>query len=499
VSEACADNRPLKAALDVGPADADLVLHDPRTGNTHRLNSVAAVTWQLCDGSRVPDTIASEVAACFAKPMAEVEEDVREILAEFSDAGLIVSSRASRPETDFLLRCVSRAVCGGCARASDDLEHENLDWSYVVQAALQHGVMPLLYSVVSRKPHGGVPPHILRRLRRSYRENVRANRIRFRELAEVLALLDAVAVDAIPLKGPALTLAAYGTLAARQFGDLDIFVRPQQMARAEAALASRGYTAGTHAETEHHWLSADGTISIDLQWALAPARFRFPFAAETFWARRRRVVLGGVLMWQPAPDDQLRFLCAHGAKHCWRSLGWIADIAALLRACDIDWVTALDSAARSGGERQLMLGLRLAAEVLGAAVPPGLAARVHDDGPAGALTAELRRKLFSAVEDPRRFQGSYDETTGSLLYMRTRERVRDKAPLAWELSRLAWKSLAAQKAAIVMPDDQDRAVVTLPDSIAFFYYLVRIGRLLKKYSVRLVSRPLAGYVSRASE
>jgi hypothetical protein len=81
--------RPQKASLAVRDVDGDFILHDDRSGSVHRLNSVAAVIWQLCDGSREPGEIATEVAGVFGQPVAEVSHDVDAILTRFADTGLI--------------------------------------------------------------------------------------------------------------------------------------------------------------------------------------------------------------------------------------------------------------------------------------------------------------------------------------------------------------------------------------------------------------------------
>ena len=80
---------PLKARIVGREIGGDLILHDDRGGSVHRLNSVAALIWQLCDGTRDSSAIASEVAALFEKSPADVAQDVDEILGRFTKSGLI--------------------------------------------------------------------------------------------------------------------------------------------------------------------------------------------------------------------------------------------------------------------------------------------------------------------------------------------------------------------------------------------------------------------------
>jgi hypothetical protein len=44
-------------------------------------------------------------------------------------------------------------------------------------------------------------------------------------------------------------------------------------------------------------------------------------------------------------EDLLLILCAHGAKHLWMALGWICDVAELLRVHrDMNWPDILEEA-----------------------------------------------------------------------------------------------------------------------------------------------------------
>jgi hypothetical protein len=81
-------------------------------------------------------------------------------------------------------------------------------------------------------------------------------------------------------------------------------------------------------------------------------------------------------------------LCLHGTKHFWSSLGWLVDLAELMRrdtGIDSQWVRV--QARANGCERRVGLGLRMAKDLLDAPVPDLLApltgdATVRDRGAA---------------------------------------------------------------------------------------------------------------------
>lgn len=65
-----------------------------------------------------------------------------------------------------------------------------------------------------------------------------------------------------------------------------------------------------------------------------------------------------------SPEDLLIYLCAHGTKHRWMKLKWIADVAAHVRSQVIDWSVVEKRAKRLGCMRMVHLGLLLASALL---------------------------------------------------------------------------------------------------------------------------------------
>lgn len=74
---------------DVG---GEAILIDPRTDEAHVLNGSAARLWQLCDGERTLDQLATEFGAIYELTAADVADDVREVLGELARLKLIEPS-----------------------------------------------------------------------------------------------------------------------------------------------------------------------------------------------------------------------------------------------------------------------------------------------------------------------------------------------------------------------------------------------------------------------
>ena len=267
-----------------------VVLHDERSGSTHRLNAVAQAIWELCDGTRDSAAIASEIAAEFGQSPADVRPDVEEVLAQFREVGLILSAPGSGGEAEVLTSAVRVAI--GTAPPSSPGNFRNIDWNALVQMALGHGVMPLLYQTVTSHWRDWVPPIVAERLESLHQSNAMLTKQLVRELIDLLALFKAQGLPAVTLKGPVLAQHLYGSVVARQAGDLDIFVPADRAAHAQHLMTARGYQFGLRYETHAMAMKAaeTGQVAVDLQWALARRLYRFPVTLEEIWERLIRSV-----------------------------------------------------------------------------------------------------------------------------------------------------------------------------------------------------------------
>jgi hypothetical protein len=240
-----------------------------------------------------------------------------------------------------------------------------LDWAALLHLARTHGVLPLLSRSLHTIGPDMVPQDARAALQHAFQANTQRNLFLAGTLLKLLRLLEAYGIAAIPYRGPVLATLAYGNVALRQFGDLDLLVRPQDADRARALLWAQGYRwRDGHPPARfprllkvYELLSADAQVLVELHWALTSATFFFPLNPASLWTRLETVSLLGTPVRSLAPEDLLLILCVHGAKHFWSRLGWICDVAAVLRvAPQLDWERCLAQASRLGGKRMLALG-----------------------------------------------------------------------------------------------------------------------------------------------
>jgi hypothetical protein len=292
------------------------------------------------------------------------------------------------------------------------------------------------------------------------------------ELIRVLRLFDEQCIAALTFKGPTLAQAAYGSPALREFGDLDLLLRPCDIRRARSLLVNQGYRP-MYALTppqEEAYLRYQGQIplekpegaTIELHTTLAPRTFPFDLDIARMWPHRAVVTLMGQPLAAPCDEDLLLILCMHGAKHLWKNLGWICDVAELLRGRpSLDWKQVGQEARRLRSERMLRLGVYLAERVLQAPLPRDVSQEARRDSTARTLADQVIRHLFDDAE------WTPSGLVSAAFHLRLRERLRDG--LRFCLSLFLTPTLADWKA------------LSLPSSLAFLYYGVRPFRLLGKY------------------
>jgi Uncharacterised nucleotidyltransferase len=336
-----------------------------------------------------------------------------------------------RREGTLLLACARTHASLGDQERIRRVAAEPLDWAATEWLADTHGVLPLLSQRLEAHASGEVSATVRSRLRQRMLVHAARSLVLTRALVDLLTALSSRGILALPYKGPALAAVAYGSTVLRQPGDLDILVPDDQLTRAHAVLLEHGFRdqlAGIHPDArlshyQHAMIREGDTILVELHWAFAPRYFRFPLSPPML--EREPLLLDGRQVETIAPADLLVVLCVHGGRHLWSRLGWIVDIAEILRARpEVEWDTSLARATALGVRRMLLVGLGLARETLGAELPAALAQALSADHAALELTRRLETRLFQD------HAGESALATTARLHLTMRERWRDRAAYA---------------------------------------------------------------------
>ena len=294
-----------------------------------------------------------------------------------------VSAAGLGPEEEAL--CLAARVApddAAQARLAAILER-GVDWAHLWRLGHLHEVLPLMVTTISAL--GGsvhAPDGWTADAQRRRSATLLQNRSLLGELLAALDAMSAAGVEAIPVKGLALTGMLYGNLALRPAGDIDVLVRPQDLPAAREALRALGYTqeaVPSYEERHHSFHDAPyyrpgqyRQTALELHHGLsAPRQFRMD--ATSLWERSVTVDLFERRLRVLGLEDTLLHLAVHRARAPLR-LRWLVDIAELMRRSgqELDIGFLLTQAGAIGARTTLSMTLELSDRLLGAPVPPTL-------------------------------------------------------------------------------------------------------------------------------
>jgi hypothetical protein len=294
----------------------------------------------------------------------------------------------------------------------------------------------------------------------------------------LLTVFESHDIPAIPYKGPHLASSVYGNLAYRQFSDLDILVRKRDVPKVRELIMSQGYrplfnlspvqeAAHLQRHREFPFQGQENGMLVEIQWRIEARYFSFGVDFDYLSPRLEPASLGGKKILTISAPDLLLILCVHSAKHLCPRLGWICDVAELIRRHNqMDWEEIIKRARSLQGERFLFLGIRLANLLSGVPLPKEILERAVSYPKIEAYSLYVRRQLFR--EDSNLLRTLQDISFHLSLSERPSDRIRYILDLA------------------ITPTIPDWRFVALPDPLSFLYYLVRPMRLAGKYADLLI-------------
>lgn len=315
-------------------------------------------------------------------------------------------SRLPRYPKEFeLLLC-----CGGSLLRStrgsrmQELVHEDLDWDLVIRLAHWHHMLPLLYwnLTLLEEP---APAGFMESLKRAYLQNVGRSLALTGELLAINDLLTEKGIVVVPYKGPVLAERLYGSIALRQYADLDIIVRKEDLETAREVLIERGYLAAEMVTGATHDFQVESRYSerfespstvVELHWAFTNKDVAFPLTLRELMPRLQEHALGGKRkMLVFSPEDTLLILCVHGAKHSWDRLEWICGVAEhVAKNVHMDWETLIDRAVETRSSKRLFLGLSLSLRLYDLALPDRVLGKIDGNGEVANLVDHVTSTFF---------------------------------------------------------------------------------------------------------
>ena len=380
-----------------------------------------------------------------------------------------------RPEYELLFCIARRDLSRGQESELRHLLLQSLDWSDIIETADNHGLLSLLHHHLS-DCLGLVPQAVRQELSQKVLSNSQQVLILVADLLRLQSCFHENRITYASFKGPLLSQLAYGDLALRPAGDLDILIAKDDFERAAEALKSLGYkptTTLSPAQLRSHldfhcelsFQNKRSNTVVDLHWELAPETFVLNLFAIDFLSRLKSEKLAGVQVDTFSREDLILYLATHGAKHLWRRLEWISALAEVIQGDSFNWDLLFGRARDTRTTRMLSLGLWLANVCFEVTVPMTTLTSIEGNQSMRRMAETIRENIFVwPVSEP--------ESTETAMYnLKVMDR---KADAVVSMMRAIWT-----------PTLSDFEAVALPGSLHALYYAVRPFRLSKTYGSQL--------------
>lgn len=380
-----------------------------------------------------------------------------------------------RPEDEFLLCCARTNVNPEIKDKILFLIQNKPDWDYLLNLALRHRLLPLLYHNLNSICPEMVPEDILKELKDYFNANVRKNLMLTGELIKVLNLLESEGINAVPYKGPVLASMAYGNIGLRQFSDLDIFIDKSDAFKIRDTLVSNGYVPqfnlrknmeGNYLKSQKGFVLLDKNqrFSIDFQWKFSGNFFSFHSVPEYLFNSQLDIIkLNGHNILNFSPENLLLILSIHSAGHQWSHLIWICDIAELIKGYDLNWDEIIEKANLMGIKRMLSVNLSLVNRILGVNIPKKISKDIDLDTTTKKISDEVQKNLFSVkLKTPNLSDWAY-------FHLKLREKPKD--------------GIIDSIKHLTVPSIEELKILRLNKNFYFLYYLIKPFNLLRRYKI----------------
>ncbi|HAL00137.1 MAG TPA: hypothetical protein DCP50_03930 [Exiguobacterium sp.] len=295
------------------------------------------------------------------------------------------------------------------------------------------------------------------------------------ELVNVILFFKRYHLPVICLKGPVIGEKIYRAIGARVFRDLDLLVPEERLSEAEDLLKKLGYvqdsTSNYSAKQSHHlvYIHLQNDHIIELHWRLHPNIINEP-TFEELWIRHETVRIAGTDVPCLDTTELFVYLISHGSKHAWFRLRWLYDIHLFLEQ-PLDLVEIQTRLAKRGCLHMMGQALLLRQELFEGDIPESFVHLTKDRK--SKRMAKMALRIIEEQNDP----GKANQTLSEYWYWkRYCWLIRDSS----RRFEFVWHHL--------IPNQQDRAMIPLPQSLHFLYIPLRpLTWILRRWKGRTSS------------
>jgi len=350
------------------------------------------------------------------------------------------------------------------------LNTTQFDQKKLLKLAYAHAVFPLLYKTLYKL----FPNHpLVKRIKPYYISHVQYNMAMTSTLTKIVSKFKETDIHILHLKGPILSQKLYNDISSRQFGDLDILIKKNDLKEVLEYLKESHYNPEIvlKKDTKQVFFNAVNVLGfyndssktrIEVHWELLSKNYAIYDDVSPLWKELSTVYINKNSFQTLNEEHTLLYLCVHGSKHLFERLLWVCDIDRTIRTQrKIQWGNLQKEAERLGVMRILLIGLSLTNTLLETPLAKEIEKEILKDIHVKKIVdIIIQLNLYEGSQKNKSYQ------TFILLY-RMREKQIDKL-------RFLWYALVAIKF-------DDFKMLQLPSYLIFFYPILRLFRLMLKY------------------
>jgi hypothetical protein len=227
-------------------------------------------------------------------------------------------------EEKLIVLLIKKTVSGENFEAVIDtlLKESSLDWTRFRELITHHEIVPFIYEGLKDK-QGLIPENILYFLKNTYYCTLTRNQYLIAESLRIFAGFKKRGILLLPLKGIALLQDTYSGCPVRTMTDIDLFVKPQDLGRAEEIFDELGYRKELYGAKEEYWKNKECHLPfykknpdrfstyIELHFSILADK-RTKAMMPDLWKRAKRS--------ETADDDTIRLRYGYDPKEIPRSL-----------------------------------------------------------------------------------------------------------------------------------------------------------------------------------
>ena len=355
----------------------------------------------------------------------------------------------------------------------------NIDWHRFLKLVSRHRIWSLVNDGLTR---AGItlPPDIAQSLAAQAALVARQSLAMAAETIRLQKAFEEAGIAALFVKGATLAMLAYGNIGIRHSKDIDLLVDKDNAEKAHSLMELLGYErfSPPRAMTadrmrlwyeyskESEFIHPNSNLRVELHWRLTDN----PYLLDkvTMASATQRVALAaGAAPLTLSRDALFAYLCAHGAKHSWFRLKWLADIAAMLaNKSETEIVELYRGAHAMGGGRSVDQALLLCESLFDAGMPNELSVIMHRDW----KTRRLVSMAMTALTRGDELADVYDAHLGKALSQLSLILLSDD--WGYRLSQLR----------CMMTGVDDISAISLPRPLWFIYPVLRLPMWLWRHA-----------------